>query len=136
MSNAYEQYGEIIECQNREQAEWLLNRLEEENAGGDNTVEGKCVIVYGGGEEGGSFTGVAHAIAAFQEEFKIKAPWVGSYGLVCDNPHKKLSYSGAIVIQGGKEYWINATDLARAKARRLGLRRKADRPERIRKKKV
>jgi hypothetical protein len=122
MATYTDQFTVAIECQTKEEADWCLARLKESYVQAcEIFVEDNIVYVFSDWQEIVCFDDLVGVVIQYQKQFKVSAPWVGSYCRLCSNPDSEgdRSSSGAVVVYRGKPHWFNATELAKKKAREV-----------------
>ena len=119
MANNYTEFSEIIECDKKQQQDWLLEQFKKDDRSYACAAEPDRDNVWVHSDESGDMGPVADVIAEFQTTFKITKPWIGSYCYNCDKPRISEFGGGAVVVNRGKQYWFDATSLANAKAKKL-----------------
>ncbi len=123
MWKVYDVYCEVIECDNGDQAQWLVERLAEEGVpgqiSGDETAVTVRSLFFPEGDATENFEDVVEAVAAFQEHFQMQTPWVGSRYVARIDPAYGRSNCDVVIVHRGTQTWTNATEMAHAKAKKL-----------------
>jgi len=117
MANYYTEFSILVECHNKEQQDWLIQHLREEEEDGGFYAEEQRDDVWITGESG-DLDILLDVIAEFQRTFSITEAQIITWSNTCSRPMVDAFGGGAAVVYRGEYVTIDCFEWANDLARR------------------